>query len=1126
MTGIDAAAPWSARLGALGPVSAAPGGGSALVEAAGPRAKALLAALLLPAPRTVSAERLIEQIWQDDPPRGAKAALQTLVSRTRAAFGDDLVESTGSGYRLGVARRLTDLGRAETLLEHARAEYEAGAVVEAGAAAAVGLELWRGEAGADLPPGALADELQSAAIAVQDDLETLVVRTELDLGHGAEAEAPARRLTERHPFDDTAHLLLMRCLDAAGRSTDALAVYAAFRERVADAFGSQPAIELQELNLDLLDREASPVGTRRVAGERHPVAPTPSRRRLIRGLRAAPNPLLGRERSLDEVEALLAESRVITVLGPGGIGKTRVAQEIAHRRAEQCDAVVVVELAGVRTGDDVVFALGTALGIREVAGSRRLGDTVVRADLGDRIRSTLDGLDALLVLDNCEHVIDAAAEWSAALTADLPGLRILTTSRTPLAISSERVYALPPLGAERGPDGADPAVELFLARATAARPGANLPRDAVARLCARLDGLPLAIELAAARIRSMPLDEIERRLSNRFALLTTGDRAAPERHRTLLAVIEWSWNLLRDAEQRALARLSEFADGFGLDAAATVLADDRGAPGHGEHAAPDVFATQDILDGLIAQSLVLVTERDSVLRFRMLETVREFGRLQLGRRGELHLAQDRILGWATAFAESTVGELSGSTQVGAFRRVNLDEDNLLDALRRAMAGDRPDAVVRLFALLGYYWSLRSAHSEVIALSPAAYDAIRSYEPDDSTADSAVFALVIIAATMMIAGDRVGMLAAARLRRLVGAHPPTDPRAVAMTGLVLSAGRLERIESVAQEALASADPHTVLLGSLASASSAENDGRTEEAALLARRAVSTAVSLGDTWGESMASLLLSQLQSQSGHPVEAIEWARRARRGMVLLGADNDLRQLDWMIAINDVSLGELDEAERLFEEVIRDPGRNDEVELRSIGLAGLAEIAHARGDRTGALSLYRRSIDSYESAREKASPWFRMALASTLAIMSDDDLADPRDAAALARRLRGRTLAGLRWSPLFVDRPVLGSSIVGLGVWIGAQRFPVPPSPSGRGAPASLDAEVGLRLVALGEALGARQDAPSLRIPARLDGFRASLGAAAVDDARAWAAAIPDAGRPELVAALLREPGPWSPSRA
>lgn len=444
MTGIDAAAPWSARLGVLGPVSAAPAGRTALVEASGPRAKALLTALVLPAPRAVTADRLIEHIWQDDPPRGAKAALQTLVSRARAALGDDVVESTVSGYRLGIDRSLTDLGRAELLLEHARAEYEAGAVVEASAVASAALGLWRGEAAADLPPGALADELSFTAAAVQDDLETLSVRAELDLGRGDEAETLARRLCERHPFDDAAHLLLMRCLDAAGRSTDALRVFAEFRGRVADAFGSQPAVELQELNLDLLDREATAGTAPRTSADRRPAPPPSSRRRLVRGLRAAPNPLLGRERALDEIEALLARARVVTVLGPGGIGKTRVAQQIAHRRAETCEAVVVVELAGVRAGDDVVFALGSALGIREVTGGRRLGDTVVRTDLGDRIRSTLDGLDALLVLDNCEHIIDDAAEWAAALTSDLPGLRILATSRTPLAISSERVFALPP----------------------------------------------------------------------------------------------------------------------------------------------------------------------------------------------------------------------------------------------------------------------------------------------------------------------------------------------------------------------------------------------------------------------------------------------------------------------------------------------------------------------------------------------------------------------------------------------------------------------------------------------------------------------------------------------------------
>ena len=232
----------------------------------------------------------------------------------------------------------------------------------------------------------------------------------------------------------------------------------------------------------------------------------------------------------------------MTVLGAGGLGKTRLAQEVAGRAT--VPLVVVVELASVRTDDDVVLALASTLGVREASSNRRIAEGAL--DVRDRILARLEEGPALLVLDNCEHVIDGAARWAADLLASLPSLRIVATSRSPLTIGAEQVFPLEPLAS----DAAGPAVELFVERATAARPGVDLPLEVIARLCTRLDGLPLAIELAAARVRSMTVEQIESRLENRFALLAGGDRTAPERQRTLRAVIDWSWALLSADERR------------------------------------------------------------------------------------------------------------------------------------------------------------------------------------------------------------------------------------------------------------------------------------------------------------------------------------------------------------------------------------------------------------------------------------------------------------------------------------------------------------------------------------------------------------------------------------------------
>jgi predicted ATPase/DNA-binding SARP family transcriptional activator len=1124
------------RVAVLGAVAVRSESGG-FVEPSGHRSKALLVALALAAPHPLSAERLVDDVWQDEPPRGARAALQTQISRIRSALGDDLIESLPSGYRLAPHAGDIDLTLAESLLVAARAHLADQRIGEALAVARSAISLWRGDPGGDLDSASLTAALSDRADRALDGLESVLATAALALGQALDAEELARRLCQRSPFDDSAHLLLMRALDALGRSTEAVAVYATFRERVQDAFGTSPALELQALNLDLLAREdgrdearPDPQGSNREptreqranasANESQGAPPSADpglsqRAAVARGIRAAPNALIGRDDALRQIEELLAIARVTTVLGPGGLGKTRVAQELAARALASFGAVIVVELASVRSSDDVVFAIASALGIREVASSKRIGDRLVRDDLRGRIVARLADARTLLVLDNCEHVIDSAAEWSAALTAALPDLTILTTSRTPLAISSERVYALAPLGRSSSPSGSgsgsgntsetsatpadapenDAAVRLFLDRATAARPGAALPLDAVARLCSRLDGLPLAIELAAARIRSLSIDEIERRLSNRFALLAGGDRSAPERHRTLLAVIEWSWNLLDTAEQRALARLSEFADGFGVQAAQAVV----GCP---------VDEVPDLLDGLVAQSLVMMTETSSGVRYRMLETVREFGQLQLDRAGARDEVRDALFAWADVFARDLQHRTDGPEQVPTFTRVALEEDNLIDVLRRAIDAEQAEVVVSVFALLGYYWSLRSAHSEVLAFSKPVFESVRSYEPEPDRVDLFVAVLVIISMTTILSDLRFAVRPRSRLRKLVASHPITDQRLEAMARLVLNAASVERANEIIAAAVASGHRPTALLGSIMASVAAENEGRRDDAVSLARGAARLAESLGDTWGEAMAGQMLAQLHSQSAEPEEALRWARRARIGLSALGATEDIRQLEWTIATNDVAVGDLDEATELFEQMIRTPGQAEGVDIAAIGWTGRAEVLRARGQVEAARELHQQAIATFSAPGMRASPWFRIMLSSALASRVLDDTGDAEERRRLARRLRSRTLASLRAPGGYVDRPVLGASLVGLAVWVEDSR--------------AVDPRHGLELLALAESLGSRQDFRALHLAPLFDRFERSFPAEQIAAARAAAVASADAERPGRVAALLRAPGPWS----
>lgn len=1005
----------------------------------------LIAALALAAPHTLGSEALVDALWGDEPPTNVRSALQTLVSRTRAVAGSQTIELTASGYRLTAPSDIDAVRSArDDGLENA-------------------LSLWRGEPGDDLGDAPVAEELRAAAHSLRQDLTRRRAAQLMHDRRWTEAVPLLTVLVDAAPLGEADAVLLMRALDGAGRRNDALATFARLRDALADTLGTDPGREAVDLNAALLRAEAVP------------------RARI--GVREPTTPLIGRHDDIATVESLLTRVRLVTLLGVGGLGKTSLAQEIARRSASPF--VVVVELAGTTSSEDIMLTIATTLGIRTSVS--RISDPRARIDLRTRVVKALTEAEALLVLDNCEHLVDAAAEIAADLIAAVPALRILATSRAPLAIIGEHVVPLPPLQAS---DAASPAVALFIERARAVRPQAALDLVTVARICERLDGLPLAIELAAARVRSMALDDIERRLRDRFALLSTVDRAAPERHRTLFAVIDWSWKLLESRQRTLLRRLSLFADGFTSDAA-------RAVAGRDDEPIDD-------LDALVMQSLLTVHDDDGTVRFRMLETVREFTRDRLIESNEADSVESALLDWSRDFARAHERLVFGSTQLSAMHSVAAEQENLIAALRRAIERERLDVAVSIFGLLAMFWSMRGEHEEVLTFGPGVVALARRGRIPDAVVDIAAVGLLVAALTLSLDDTRIGLPALALVRRLRRVGRTSDPRVHALLDLTLAiastwdADDLADLDDVIERVSQSSDPVAAAIGTMFGANVAENNGESEKAKNFARRTHRLAREFGDTWMAASSAATLAQLHSESGDASDAAKWSREARSGLRALGADADLVQIDSMLALALVQQGD----DSLARELFSDDDDDDDAsgEAAAISSAVRAEVALRDGRTDAALALYDEAIRRFRTPAELSSPWFLLISSARLSAgMQLDEASAQRDA---VQRLRTRIIAVSRLRLVGTDQPVTGGAIIGPAVWalgVGDLR------------------DVGLELLALSERMSGRQDfAPVARHSHFVEAARL-CGASRVAAARSAAAELDAVERVRRVNELLSD---------
>ncbi|WP_405753324.1 winged helix-turn-helix domain-containing protein [Streptomyces sp. NBC_00012] len=693
------------------------------VAIGGARLRALLTVLALRPGRTVPAAVLVDEVWDGEPPADAVGALQALVGRLRRAVGHDAVVSADSGYRLAAEPDAVDLHRFERLAGEGARALEEGDAAKARTVLDDALGLWRGPVLADLP-----DRLTAAPRweARRLDAHRNRLRAVLTLGRADEALPELVALCAEHPIDEPLQALRLRALRDAGRTAQALAAYDEVRTVLADRLGTDPGPELRSLHAELLRQDparpavppapatspvpavpAAPAAPLTGARTAPPVAPHGN-------LRARLTSFVGRESDIETLREDLSHARLVTLLGPGGAGKTRLSQEAAESAAAAWpDGVWLAELAPVDDPEVVPEAVLTALGARETV-LRGAGAEELRAAEGNasdplvRLTEHCSRRRMLLLLDNCEHLVDAAAALADHLLARCPHLTVLATSREPLGVPGEFVRPVEPL-----PDPM--AMRLFAERGAAARPGFGVDTDeetaaAAAEICRRLDGLPLAIELAAARLRMLTPRQIADRLDDRFRLLTSGARTVLPRQQTLRAVVDWSWDLLDESERAVLRRLSVFAGGCTLTAAEAVCAD-------GPQGAREVAG---LLGSLVDKSLVVAAPaEDGEMRYRLLETVGEYAAARLDEAAERDPVVRRHLVFFRELVRTTEPLLRSAGQRAAIELLQREYENIRTALRNAVAARDEQEVLCMVLSLCWYWQMHNLSGDALHWADAA-----------------------------------------------------------------------------------------------------------------------------------------------------------------------------------------------------------------------------------------------------------------------------------------------------------------------------------------------------------------------------------------------------------------------
>ena len=998
-----------------------------IVEVAGARLRALLIMLALHPGQLVTASQLIDGLWPAEMPGAAGNALQALVSRLRRALPGAVIESRPSGYQLRIDPRCTDIVRFEDLVAAGRARLRDDPAA-AGQTLRQALALWRGPALADVAD----TDFGQAAIARLDELRLTAIeqRVDADLrtGNTASLVAELEGLVTAHPMREPLAARLMRALHAAGRRSAALEVYERTRKRLVNQLGVEPSAELAALHLDILRDESSAEPDPRTSRRATPVSNHTSHTNT--NLRAELTSFVGRDAELRQVAELLGAYRLITLTGPGGAGKTRLAVEAARAELPAApDGVWLVELAPVTDPADITSTVLSALGLREQAlvsptRPRRLTpETPLPPDELSRLLSALAAKRTLLVLDNCEHLVAAAAALADRVLAACPQVRIMATSREPLNITGEALWTVGPLtmppdpaatsfSAERTVVHDFASVRLLTQRARAVAPSFAVTPDnapAVAAICRALDGMPLAIELAAARLRTMSPEQIVARLGDRFGLLSSGSRTAMPRHQTLRAVVDWSWDLLDDAERALWRRFSVFAGGATLEAAEQVCS------GSGLPAA----RVLDLLTALADKSLLTV--RHDPPRYRMLEIIRAYGTERLAEAGEREEVRAAHAQYFTRLAEASQDHLLRAEQLDWLATLSADQDNLHAAIRGAVAAGDGPAAVRLAAALGWYWYLRSMKiegAELIAEALSARGAAAA-EPEHLAVAYAMGALLAIETPLRANGldwlDRAAALAA----RLPDPVNPVIPLLGPLAVLFAEPGQ-ERGPAgpgLLDEAVGNPHPWVAAIARTLRGHWALNLGQRHaeaEADFLA--AADILAELGERWGQSVALGGLANLEGWRGEHAAAVAHYRRARELIAAFGSTEDEVQFRLLMVRQLWLAGEREAARTELARALPDAERVGLPEVRAYAVYTAGDLARLDGRPAAAREALIR-------AAEMGTSTFVAQQIRAVASTGLGYLAGAAGDLDAARDWHAQALAAARFS---ADAPVIAEALAGL----------------------------------------------------------------------------------------------------